>query len=1291
MAEAVLTPERSREINDLLNTVLACEPAERKLLLDKTAEEDPGLWRDLATAIEETEADRSVISSATTVAPIDTPHVSVEFAGTDRFFLERRLGAGGFGRVYQAYDREWKLRVALKVLRRNDPKFLYRFKREFRGSADFNHPNLVKLHELFADGQCWFFTMELLRGNSFLDYVQYQRGKLCNLERLRPALYQLAQAISLLHQHGKLHRDIKPGNVIVTMDGRVVLLDFGLMWDAAFDGDQQVTIAGTPAYMSPEQISAQRLDQASDWYAVGVMLFQALTGSLPFAGAFLEMAAKKLSSDIPRPSDRVEGVPEDLDQLCSKLLEREPSERPEAWEILDRLGLNGRSEDIHTDVRAASEGGDLVGRETHLAQLEELFHLVLQGKMAVGNLQGKSGMGKSTLLQAFLQRVKSKQPDAVVLQGRCHENEMVPFKALDDLVDALTRHLMTLSEMEVEAILPREAELLGKLFPVLRQLQGLERHRKVIAPGNSQELRQRAFEALHELLLRLADRVVVVLALDDLQWGDPDSAAFFESLLAGKRQAGMLLIASYRSEDLTRNEFLKSYLSKVASRFIETRTIEVGELTPSESRELAARILGEDGAAPSAGTLAEECSGSPFLIEQFARYRAELALGDRGGLRELMGARLGLLSAPSRLLLELISLAGQPLPEAVLHKAAAIEEGHYTAFSQLLADRLIRIHESAGVREVEAYHDKIRESVVAEITPECQVARHRSLATALESLPAVDPALLAFHFEHAGSRKKAASYAITAAENAAKALAFDRAAQFYRQAIGLGAEDWSDKERLERQKNLAQVLVNAGRGVEAAALYLATADFPGVDQLQRMDLRRRSAEQYLRSGHLAEGEKLIGAIAKELKIRLAEKPWQALLSLLWHRSLLELRGLKFKEVSHEDVPVDILTRLEVYHVLAQGLSCVDVVRGADFNSRHLLLALRTGEPNHVAISLAFEAAHSMCPSWRNEKRARALVDTAEQIGTRLGNRRVIGISAVVRAACAWGPGNWKQVHELGELAEKVLRERPVGMAWEVATNHVFWLSSLIYLGEWREYADRLPALVAEATDLADVFGTTSLLLLNGAYTLDLVSDNPHRARELIASQTQKMPTSGFYLQHFWAMYGQAETALYEGNGALAWSVLDENRRALARSQLLRVQALNLFALQIRGRSNLAMAVINMDQSKQFLSEASRAARIMRKEKMPWSDGLALLIEAGVAATSDCERRATELLMQAESFLVRSNMAQYLAACRFRLGQLIGGPDGGKRIAMAREWMVGQGIIRPESMLHMLAPGRWSKS
>ncbi|HEV8118187.1 MAG TPA: protein kinase, partial [Thermoanaerobaculia bacterium] len=653
----------------------------------------------------------------------------------------RRLGSGGFGVVFEAFDRERGSPVALKTLRRVEPEALYRFKQEFRALVDIAHPNLAALYELMsAEGQ-WFFTMELIRGVNFLDYVtdrfpsidaespddgfpspfplagagapsdadattmnlEFDAEAMASLaappsllgirrpasqtDRLREGLRQVAEGLRALHDSGRLHRDIKPSNVLVTRDGRVKIVDFGLVADLGADGPEStVQIVGTPAYMAPEQAAMRPVSPASDWYSVGVLLFEALTGRLPFEGSSLEVLALKQVDKPPEPARFSPEAPEDLNALCRDLLRLDPSRRPSAMQVLSRLAGGP-----HPTVPpgAARRVLPLLGRREHLLRLQEALEESRRSHAVTILVHGRSGTGKSALLRHFFHEIPRREPSAVVLSGRCYQQESVPYKALDSLIDGLSQYLKSLPPRECEEFLPREGLALARVFPVLLQVPAVAAaKRQVPEIPDSRELRRRAIEALRDLLSRIASRNPLVLAIDDLQWGDLDSASLLAQLLAPPAAPKLLLIAAYRSEDLGSSAILKLLSSRepFPGSAADVREIAVGDLDFADARTLAAMLLGEIGrdTPETAAAIARESGGNPFFIQELARaVRADTAprpRGESGGepaatsLDALIRERVERLAPESRRLLEIVSVAGAPLPREVAKRAAALGE-----------------------------------------------------------------------------------------------------------------------------------------------------------------------------------------------------------------------------------------------------------------------------------------------------------------------------------------------------------------------------------------------------------------------------------------------------------------------------------------------------------------------------------------------------------------------------------------------------------------------------------------
>jgi hypothetical protein len=644
-----------------------------------------------------------------------------DFAGTQRFEVRRPLGAGGMGCVFEVFDRQRRACVALKLLPRAEAGALYRFKREFRSLADVAHPNLATLFELFAESPHWFFTMELVNGVDFARHVRFDPARPRDpaaLERLRAALVQLARGLAALHAAGILHRDVKPSNVLVTAEGRVTLLDFGLVTELATHRWQQSTedcLAGTVAYMAPEQAAGNAVP-ASDWYSLGVLLFEVLTGRLPFAGPILHVLSQKRDVDPPAPADLIAGLPDDLNRLCMRLLRRDPYARPPGGEVLralEQFESGGSPPWVSVPL---PQGTPFVGRKSEQSLLHEAFRSVQNGRAARVFAHGRSGMGKSALAQHFLSEVVHAAPQAVVLAGRCYERESVPYKALDSVVDALSRVLMHLTEPEVRELLPRHSAALARLFPVLGRVDAIRRVglRAQDAPDH-QELRRRGVDALRELLSRLGDRRPLVLWIDDLQWGDRDSGQLLHELLRPPDPPSLLFLGCYRSEEADRSPCLQVLLHAIDpdSDSAARDTLAIEPLSERETRDLAHSLLAPElpDRQARAEAIAREARGHPYFVYLLAQCtHVGHAVSAAGvSLDEAITTHCRQLAPAEREILELAAVAGQPMRQADLFCALQAGSSAHTALHALRSQHLVRTTGPGADDLVETFHDRIRE------------------------------------------------------------------------------------------------------------------------------------------------------------------------------------------------------------------------------------------------------------------------------------------------------------------------------------------------------------------------------------------------------------------------------------------------------------------------------------------------------------------------------------------------------------------------------------------------------
>ncbi|HEY7862546.1 MAG TPA: protein kinase [Thermoanaerobaculia bacterium] len=1239
-----------------------------------------------------------------------------EFRGTERFALERRLGSGGFGVVYKVFDRRRGAIVALKTLRRADEEALYRLKREFRALADISHPNLVSLYELLSEQGRWFFTMEYVKG---LDFLGWSLGAVpgsetppprtdrtrtltgepppypptvplrdrADIPRLRTALRQAAAGVRALHEAGHLHCDIKPSNVLVTDEGRVVLLDFGLVRETVHEeGEISLAIAGTPTYMAPEQGANRPVTEASDWYSLGVMLYEALTGRPPFTGSYAEIMIEKLRSDPAPVSQVAPGVPEDLDRLCQALLTRDPALRPTGADVVAMLGADAgvaaRVAASRRETRASSP--PLVGRDRHLAALEDAFRIAERGHAAAVFVHGGSGMGKSSLVRRFLEDLRARGA-ALTLAGRCYERESVPYKAVDSLIDALSHHWKRLPSAEAEALLPRDVGALARVFPILRRVEAVAsaRGRAPEAP-DAHELRRRAFAALRDLFGRLAERRPVVLFIDDLQWGDLDSAALLRELLRPPDPPAVLLIAAYRTEDATGSPPISRLLA-ARREGLETRELLVSELAEAEATALARRLLPETG-AERAEAIVRESAGNPFLIDELARY-------ERGGSPEmpqekdptpaslfsrLVATRLAALPDTARRLLEIVAVAGAPVDAAVAAEAAGLESAE-AEIAALRSGHLLR-RRAAGAdgEQLEAYHDRIRESVAAQLSGERRNECHRSLAAALEARRDADPEALAQHYLEGGDAARAAGYAAAAANRASEALAFDRAARLYGLALRLEPSGPLE-ERRRLRLSLAEALANAGRGAEAAEAYLEAV--PGASAAEALELQRRAAEQMLRSGHIDRGLPLLKGILGRINLRLMESPKAALASLLLRRAMVRLRGMRFVERDESQVSEERLIRIDTCWSVSIGLAMVDTFRSRDFQARHLLLALDTGERFRVARAFANEAGFSATAGRAASARTERILRRAVSLADRVNHPQALAIAQVALGITAYLEGRWRVAWERAQNAEAILRDRCTGVAWELDTTHIYSMRALAYLGGLRELQRRLPALLAEAAERDDLFAETSLRARH-LYVARLAEDRPEEALREVREAISRWSHEGFHLQHYFALFSEMDLAIYRGAPEAARAALARDEEALAGSRLRRLQVFRVELAFVDGRAALLSAE---KAAAGRLEEAERAAALLTRENLPWANPLAALLRAGIAARRDQPEEALERLLQAEVAFEEADMALYAAAARRTRGRLLGG-DGGKALVdAADDAMRAERIVDPERFARYLAP------
>ena len=248
----------------------------------------------------------------------------------DRYVLGEQIAAGGMGRVYLGTDERLGRRVAIKLLKDDlaeDPTFIERFRREARALANLSHPNIAAVYDYGEDGSRSYIVMEYAEGRD-LARILREEGPL-DSGRAAYIAAQVAGALARAHAEGIIHRDVKPANVIVSDTDQARVTDFGI---ARTMGDSTLTatgsVLGTAQYWSPEQAAGTEIGPQSDIYSAGVVLYEMLTGAVPFTGeSAVAVALRHLNEDVPPPSRMNPTVPPDLDAIVARATAREVSDR----------------------------------------------------------------------------------------------------------------------------------------------------------------------------------------------------------------------------------------------------------------------------------------------------------------------------------------------------------------------------------------------------------------------------------------------------------------------------------------------------------------------------------------------------------------------------------------------------------------------------------------------------------------------------------------------------------------------------------------------------------------------------------------------------------------------------------------------------------------------------------------------------------------------------------------------------------------------------------------------------
>ncbi len=843
---------------------------------------------------------------------------------------------------------------------------------------------------------------------------------------------------------------------------------------------------------------------------------------------------------------------------------------------------------------------------------------------------------------------------------------------------------------ESREVLPSDVAALARIFPVLERVDGV----RLAPPRNIPdpfELRRVAFDALAELLRRIGERKRLVVYIDDLQWGDADSAVFLRDAVQARFPPRLLFLASYRSEYRETSPCLLALPSPGSSdnEKVVIDEIEVGPLSAEDSLALAVDLLGDtgDNIRGRAESIARESGGNPYFVYELTS-QARLDLQHDGGdtalsqvdLDEALWARVQRLPETPRRMLEVIAVAGRPMPLRHAYDASGINASGQPGIATLRAGHLIRRTGPGLNDDIEAFHDRIRESVVEHLDEVTRRRHHLGLARSLEAIGKADPETIANHYHGAGELALAGGFYEQAAEQAARALAFDRAATLYRETIAL-RDLGPDEERRLRSK-LADALANAGRGAEAAREYLEAAE--GIEGDEAFRLLERAGYQYCVAGHIDEGRQAFRGVLDHIGLKLPPTRRAALFSLIRRRFALMLRGTRFRRREPTQIPQEKLDRIDLSWEVAGGITMIDPIPAADLQNHNLLLSLKAGEPFRISRALAWEASHVAMVGQRFRGTVDRLLDKAGQLARELDEPMARGTVDLARSVAAFFLCDFETSRRHGDAAARIFRDECIGAAWELDQSHSFPYWDCYYMGDLAELADRQDSLLATTRERGAVLAESQLTTFGGPFVW-LAADDPQGAREAIADVEDHWRDVEYQVYHFTLLSAKSEIALYEGRSSDALESVTTEWPLLRRALLLHVEIVRVYMNFLRGRAALATAS-QAGRAEEALDQARRSARILSRMKPHFARGGGHFIRAALAHRERNAVRAVSELEKAVREFESDRLGLYANCARFRLGHLIGGDEGRELIAPVERWAREQRVQNLEAMVAVNAPG-----
>lgn len=1059
--------------------------------------------------------------------------------------------------IFAAHDTERDSEVAVKVLHRQSTAELFYLKHEFRVLASIEHPNLVRLYDLFVHGATGWFSMELVAGVDFVAAHADARndGSEALLRRFTDLAPGLVDGVRTVHEAGFLHGDLKPANVLVEASDRVVLLDFGMATDLSHDDRLTDTtgISGTLAYLPPEALEDPRPSVAWDIYALGLLFVEAILGTSPYSAVFAQSLPEKRAG-LPRSArDRLARVSSELADCLGAMLAPSANNRPALADVANKLLA------LSPTQRAPWRDGvahELVGREDALVALRRWCE---HQAYTTCVLRGSSGVGKTSLARTLIRELRAR--GELVLVARCHPRESVPFNGIDSILDDLVR-LISRDDPEVDETLLRH---LAVVFPVFSQLA--EPLGSAPPGSDAVERLARAREALRVLIAAIARRHRLLLWIDDTQWADNETLGVLNSWADASEPPCTRVLLTSRAD-----------LPRTMRRELE---LELSALAPDDATALVHRLapcLPEEAVK----ALYAETAGNPYILQRLARRSADNIGGPVPTLMGTIADVLAELPEDGAAAALFMALAGRPL-ELDLLSAAGVR-GWVTLE---LERRGIATRSVDARHRFELQHDRLAAALLANTPKASHVRGHASLASTLIARgQADDTPHIATHL-HASEHPEAAHWAGRAGERLAAAYALESAADWHRRAF-----EWTvpgDHARAHRRRALANALAAAGRAEEAGDTYVACSQ--EASEAAASTYLQQAAEHYLGAGITIKGMSVLRPLLVSRRIAWPASPTSAAAGILLRLARLAVPNWRRADPGHG-------LDLDLCWAAAKGLLGTDAVRGAYYALEGLERARRgTDQRRHARHRVAVAAIVLAPLGGPLAALGRRWIEHGSATAAAAQDPYLAGFALVCKGQLAVIEGRWTEARTALQSGVEQLQGDGINAHWE---QHIGLMGLLRALQELREFSamgDEAIRLRIRAEGLGDLYAEVTGRLYEGL--AQLAARESGAARSHVARALARWGVrETLDIQQLYAEHILAVCDVVDEDARGAWQRVVRSWPRWERSQLLRIPVARIDCLALRARVALCAASDAGSERERLLASCRADARRLRREARP---------------------------------------------------------------------------------------------